>query len=481
MLNTIITKDRKHDHFHSQNRFSVIPITEKLGADSRYRGKGVRIAFLDSGFYPHPDYIDRVVHFHDVSDEEKSLHSIITPAGHHWHGTQTVATCAGNGSLSDRVFSGVASEAELVLVKVSENGRVNDSSIEKGLDWIMANHEKYQIRIVNISLGGDCDLKITDSVINQLAEELVRRGVVITAAAGNSADQRPIPPATAPSVITVGGFSDFNQLDRSKYELYHSSFGETADGLHKPEIIAPAMYVAAPILPGTASYFRAELLSMLIATPDYALSSMIKEYWNDAGLNGDILNADTENARKIIEYAIHRDKVVGTHYQHVDGTSFAAPISASVVAQMLEGNPSLSPPAVKQILTSTALRIAGANAARQGFGLLNAPGALRRAIEERHSGVRHFRMPFEKDGRIHFHFHHDMAASVSLAGDFDWWRPFPLSRDEDGIWTCSISKPASGRYQYKFFVDRNRWTEDPSHELKVEDGSGGFNSVLIVI
>lgn len=131
----------KHEHSHAQNRFAVIPTAEKLNADLRFTGRGVCLAFLDSGFYPHADFAERVKAFHDVSSEEKSFHSIREPKGYHWHGTQTVTACAGNGALSDGIYRGLASDAELVLVKVSENGRISDESIEKGLRWILENRE----------------------------------------------------------------------------------------------------------------------------------------------------------------------------------------------------------------------------------------------------------------------------------------------------------------------------------------------------
>ncbi len=50
-------------------------------------------------------------------------------------------------------------------------------------------------------------------------------------------------------MIAVGGYDDGNDPERKRLALYCSSFGVTADGLVKPEIIAPAMWVAAPILP----------------------------------------------------------------------------------------------------------------------------------------------------------------------------------------------------------------------------------------
>ncbi|HEY3580689.1 MAG TPA: S8 family serine peptidase [Pyrinomonadaceae bacterium] len=132
-----------------------------------------------------------------------------------------------------------------------------------------------------------------------------------------------IPPANSPSVITVGGYTDHNQLNQR--DLYHSNFGVTADGTVKPEIVAPAMWVAAPILPGTEFYERAEALSRAAAA------------------------YEPENGA-FVEAALQQEKIVAAHYQHVDGTSFAAPIVASVVAQMIEANPRLTPGAIKNIL-----------------------------------------------------------------------------------------------------------------------------------
>ena len=60
-----------------------------------------------------------------------------------------------------------------------------------------------------------------------------------------------LPPASAPSVLTVGGLDDKNRLAFAGYDMYHSSYGPTIDGLQKPEVIAPGIWVAAPILPGT--------------------------------------------------------------------------------------------------------------------------------------------------------------------------------------------------------------------------------------
>lgn len=473
-----------HDHTHEQNRYAVIPTVKKLKADPSLTGRGVTIAFLDSGFFPHPDFARRVIAFHDVAGDERSFKSVTEPAGHHWHGTQTVVSCAGDGSLSDGVYQGLAANAKLVLVKVSKNGRIADESIEKGLRWIIENREKYDIRVLNMSLGGDADLPTAESCVNQLTEKLVASGVVVTVAAGNSAETRSIPPANAPSVITVGGYSDDNQFESGQFKLYHSSFGVTADGIVKPEIIAPAMYVAAPILPETSDYKFAETLSMLAAAPNYQFTPLLLEFWKAANLGADVIEQNAESARRTVENELVRRKIVATHYQHVDGTSFAAPITASVVAQMLEANPSLTPATVKNILVSTATRLAGHPLMRQGFGVLNAGLATEKARDERHFLDCDTHFPPRIEGRqILFSYHDDDAESVVLCGDFNAWRTDDVlfQRTDHGLWRAAIPCQPAGQYRYKFLIDGNRWTEDTSHGLKEDDGLGGFNSILSIV
>jgi serine protease AprX len=477
------TAKGNHLHSHAQNRFAVIPTAEKLRADTELSGRGVRIAFLDSGFYPHPDFAGRVVAFHDISGEEKHFGNLSTVEAHHWHGTQTTTACAGDGSLSGGIYRGLAHSSELVLIKVSRAGRIGDAEIVAGLEWLAANRERGNIRIANLSLGGDCDHLTSESRINSLIEKLTADGVVVTVAAGNSADMRSRPPASAPSAITVGGYSDENRFSTDEFDLYHSSHGETADGLIKPELIAPAMFVAAPILPGTRDYESAELLSMLSDAPDYSLRALLEEFWRPAELSEDVLNQPNDTARRLIEYALHRRKIVSTHYQHVDGTSFAAPIAASVAAQMLEANPALTPAAVKNILVSTASRLSGRPAVRQGFGILNAQAAVASAKEEMHD-LREvdFHQPRVVERSIVFTFHDDRATRVHLVGDFNGWQTDDISFDATGggLWRATIPCQVPGRYRYKILVDGERWTEDPSHARKEDDGHGGFNSILLI-
>jgi len=312
---------------------------------------------------------------------------------------------------------------------------------------------------------------------DQAAGASIGCGIVVVAAAGKSCHEgrHSIPPANSPSVITVGGYSDNNQLGGNGLDLYHSNFGVTTDGTVKPEIVAPAMWVAAPILPGTAFYEQAEALSQLPATPDYQLTSLAREWIPEQFLAG---GADA--IRRFVESSLTKQKIVAAHYQHVDGTSFAAPIVTSIVAQMLEANPRLTPGAIKNILISTADRIADAPAIRQGYGVVNARRAVECARTEQHADG--YTPPRVAHGRLAFVYHDDAANSVSVAGDFNGWdqRATPLKRNGSGLWSTEIAIPRGGRLQYKFIVDGQRWIEDPSNGMKAPDNFGGLNSLLVI-
>ena len=481
-------KSANHDHQHAPNRFAVIPTSVRLKADPQYTGKGVTIAFLDSGFYPHPDLLDpknRIITYKDLTGKPAALDAHDPSESWQWHGTQTSIAAAGNGYLCNGVYRGLAYESQLVLVKVSENGRITEENIARGIKWVIKNRERYDIRVLNISLGGDEDVPCSKSIIDQAAEEAIRNGIVVVAAAGNSGEHgaHSIPPANSPSVITVGGYNDNNQLNGSGSELYHSNFGATADGTIKPEIVAPAMWVAAPILPGTRPYDRAEALSHLAAAPDYQLPGLARELEEKAELPENLRFSDAASIRRFVEDALTQQKIVAAHYQHVDGTSFAAPIVTSIVAQMIEANPKLTPGAVKNILISTADRISNAPPIRQGYGVVNARRAVELAKKEHHAlNMVGCGPPRVQNGHLVFAYHDDNANSVALAGDFNGWNEDAnaLKQNLSGLWLTEIKTPPPGRYQYKFFVDGKRWTEDPSNGLKVSDGYGGLNSLLVI-
>ena len=361
----------------------ALPTPLRLDADERFRGRDITIAFLDSGFYAHKDLtqpVNRIVAYHSIFSPADDPTFLQTADVASWHGMMTSVVAAGNGHLSGGLYQGIAPEAKVVLVKIGKSGRIPESHIETGLRWVLANKDKYGIRIVNISAGGDFEQSYLQNSLCRLVEETVSAGVVVVCAVGNAglAPGHPVlPPASSPSAIAVGGLDDQNSLDRARRGMYRSSYGPTVDGLQKPEVIAPGIWVAAPILPQTPTAVEARLYADLDAAADDELSAIISA---NAGVDKDLDEARglaTPLLRQLITIKLQEGNVINQDYKFVDGTSFAAPIVASIVACMLEANPKLTPQQVKRILIDTAERVDGVAVERQGWGVV----VPRKAIE----------------------------------------------------------------------------------------------------
>lgn len=370
----------KYAAVFEQGRY-VLPTWLRLGADERFTGRGVTIAFLDSGFYSHPDLTapeSRILAYHNVV--QRGTDTLISPDVASWHGMMTSVVAAGNGSLSNGFFRGLAPDCQVVLVKVSKSGHIPERNIERGLKWVLENRERYNIRIVNISAGGDFEQSYLQNSLCQMVERAVREGIVVVCAVGNAGMEpgHPVlPPASSPSAIAVGGLDDRNSLDRARRGMYRSSYGPTVDGLQKPELIAPGIWVPAPILPHTPTAAEAELYARLDRASDEELRPLIEE---NAEVDRDLHESrelPTHLLRQLISIKLHEADVISEHYKFVDGTSFAAPIVSSTVACMLEANPHLSPQQVKRILIDTAERLPNVEIDRQGWGVI----APRRAVE----------------------------------------------------------------------------------------------------
>jgi serine protease AprX len=355
----------------------ALPTPRRLDADERFRGRNVTIAFLDSGFYAHQDLtepVNRIVAYHNIFtpvDDDAALLQTTDAAS--WHGMMTSVVAAGNGYLSNGLYRSIAPEAKVVLVKIGKTGRIPESNIETGLRWVLANKDKYGIRIVNISAGGDFEQSYLQNSLCRLVEETVSAGVTVVCAVGNAglAPGHPVlPPASSPSAIAVGGLDDQNSLDRARRGMYRSSYGPTVDGLQKPEVIAPGIWVAAPILPHTPTAVEARLYAELDAAADDELSAIIAA---NAGVDKELDEARglaVSLLRQLITIKLQEGNVINQHYKFVDGTSFASPIVASIVACMLEANPKLTPQQVKRILIDTAERVEGIAVERQGWGVV---------------------------------------------------------------------------------------------------------------
>jgi serine protease AprX len=361
----------------------ALPVPVRMDADERFTGRGVTIAFLDSGFYAHQDLtkpVNRIVAYHNIFSAADDLSSLEKHDVASWHGMMTSVVAAGNGFLSDGLYRSIAPEAKVVLVKIGKTGRIPESNIEMGLRWVLANKDKFAIRIVNISAGGDFEQPYLDNRLCQLVEDAVKAGLTVVCAVGNAglAPGHPVlPPASSPAAIAVGGLDDQNSLNRARRGMYRSSYGPTIDGLQKPEVIAPGIWVAGPILPHTPTADAAHLYAELDAAADDELRDIILSHTGVDKQLDEARDLTVPLLRQLITIKLREGNVINEHYKFVDGTSFAAPIVASIAACMLEANPKLTPAQIKRILIDTAERVPDVEVDRQGWGVV----VPRKAVE----------------------------------------------------------------------------------------------------
>jgi serine protease AprX len=450
----------------SEAAFGALPTRIRMHADPRFTGRGVTVALLDSGFCAHPDLIrpqNRVRMWADATQETVPFLPF-TPQERprwpdseggrpwQWHGTMTSVAAAGNGHLSHGLYCGMAPEADLVLIQVRDaSGHIRSETLVRALNWLLAHASGLKLRVVSMSVGGDPVDNLAGNPVDAAVQELIEAGVCVVTAAGNDGERQLIPPATSPLALTVGGLDDRNEFSSDQVALWHSNYGNATNGKTKPEVVAPSIWVAAPILPGTdIAEEAAELFE--------------RRMMGESG----------------IDHRLTELKLITPHYQHVEGTSFAAPLAAGTIACMLEANPQLSPLLAREILVDTAQPIPGAPRERQGAGALHAGRAVSRALAERHSSGWKVTPEVTDDGLV-FSLHDHAAARVELRGSWDGWtQGIECKPTEPGIWRSATCALPPGIHSYKFLLDGTRWLDDPANVRKAHDGLGGWNSVVEV-
>jgi serine protease AprX len=243
-----------------------------LGSIPGVNGYGVGVALLDSGIAPHKAIASKVV----------ANISFVTgdpdPGDKFGHGTHIAGIITGAASAATGVTpgyaGGVAPGAHLVNVRVlGANGTGFTSDVIAGIDWVIANRARYNIRIINLSLGHSVMEPVATDPLCEAVERAVNAGIVVVASAGNrgkSENGAPIlggitSPGNSPYAITVGALNTWNTVSRADDSVTtYSSRGPTRFDLAvKPDVVAPGNKIVS--LKAQGSYLPAAYPATYVA------------------------------------------------------------------------------------------------------------------------------------------------------------------------------------------------------------------------
>jgi serine protease AprX len=298
-------------------------------------GSGVTVALLDTGIADVPDLAGRVLSVtDDVTGKVTACENLSGEAGcgdSYGHGTFIAGLIAGNGAASNGAYTGVAPGANLVSIKVAgRDGSSDVSNVLAGIQWAVSFRDRYGIKVLNLSLGTDSTQTYRTDPLNYAVEKAWSSGIVVVVAASNRGPgARTISkPGDDPFVITVGAVDDQGTPGLGDDQLPNfSSRGPTAaDGLAKPDVVAPGAHMVSLRAPGSA--------------------------------------IDTQFP-----------SFIGSAYRKGSGTSMATGVVSGAVALMLQANPTMAPDRVKYALTATARSDASSDPTAVGAGVIDAYSA----------------------------------------------------------------------------------------------------------
>jgi serine protease AprX len=315
---------------------SVYPKVVK--ADSAWQkgitGRGVTVAVLDTGVASVPDLAGRLVQVRDDPTGQvtpcKNLSGELDCNDRYGHGTFIAGLVAGNGASSGGKWKGVAPEASILSVKAAgADGAADVSNILAAIQWVVSFKDRYNIRVLNLSLGTDSKQDWKVDPLNYAVERAWAAGMTVVVSASNEgpAAGTITKPADDPWVITVGATDDRGTAGVSDDQLPDfSGRGPTAHGLAKPDVAAPGAHVISLRAPG----------STIDTTFPY---------------------------------------YVDGSYRRGSGTSMATGVVSGVAALVLQANPGFTPDRVKHVLKATARDAASDDPMAVGSGLVDAGAA----------------------------------------------------------------------------------------------------------
>ncbi len=221
-----------------------------ISSDDKLDGRGVRLCVMDTGVSPHSDLSiprDRIVGFVDLIGGKEY------PYDDNGHGTFVAGVAGGNGFLSAGNTVGIAPRSEIVGLKViTASGESGTFKILDGMQWLFDNFKRYNIKVVCMSFGAEPTEYADPLKIG--AEMLVRSGLTVVCAVGNSGENGVKSPAISREVISVGSVDEnFKVAEFSSRGIYN--------GVPRPDLYANGVRVKGLEKYGAYSYMSGTSVS----------------------------------------------------------------------------------------------------------------------------------------------------------------------------------------------------------------------------
>ncbi len=200
-------------------------------------GQGVGVAIIDTGCYCHLDFMlgrKKNVTFVDFINQKECMYD------DNGHGTFVSGVLAGSGVSSAKVYSGVAPECNLIVLKaLDENGKTQGFKILEAFEWVLSNFKQKKIRVVCLSFGANPLSRFDALTLG--AEALWDAGIVVVSAVGNDGPKSESikSPAISSKIISVGS------VDSSDGEIKMADFSSRGPSFNcvKPDIVAPGVKI----------------------------------------------------------------------------------------------------------------------------------------------------------------------------------------------------------------------------------------------
>ena len=256
-------------------------INANVAFQNGYDGSGIGVAVIDSGIANHDDLKNskgalRIVYSQDFIGGGTD--------DHYGHGEHVAGIIGGDakdssGSNDSRTFRGIAPNVNLINLRVlDENGHGTDSGVIAAIAQAIALKTKYNIRVINLSLGRPIYESYKLDPLCQAVERAWNAGIVVVVSAGNNGRDNShgtngygtiTAPGNDPLVITVGAMKDMRTLTRTDDQIAsNSSKGPTAiDHVVKPDLVAPGNRIIS--LEATTSHFATQYPSNIVQVGYY--------------------------------------------------------------------------------------------------------------------------------------------------------------------------------------------------------------------